>query len=99
MGGKAVGSSELGDAETDARMREFFDKETSILEEIQAIVAERDESFCDVIFPLLYSIVDSNRALSLLASKGAMRTGYVLARVSFETNVNACFILSKGEEA
>ena len=92
-------ANDLGDPETVARLRVFFAKEAKILEEIQTLVAERDEAFCDVLFPLLYSIADSNRALSLLAERGAMRSSYVVARVSFETIVNACFILAKGEAA
>jgi hypothetical protein len=91
--------ADLGNPIVATRLREFFTKECKIVEAVQATVAERDEPFCDVLFPLLYSVVDSNRALSLLVSQGAMRSAYVVARVSFETIVNACFILTKGPEA
>jgi hypothetical protein len=92
-------STYLADASVAARLATFFAEENRLLEEIQAHVADRTEGFWDVIFPLLYSISDSNRALLLLATHQAMRGAYVMARVSFETIVNTCFILCEGEGA
>jgi hypothetical protein len=89
----------LGDPTTVARLTEFFSKESSILNEVQAPVAEDTGKLCDVVFPLLYAIADSNQALMLLASQGAVRGSYVMARASFEAIVNTAFILSEGDLA
>jgi hypothetical protein len=92
-------SSYLGDPAAAARLAVFFAQENSLLEEIQGKVAERHEAFWGVIFPLLYSISDSNRAFHLLATHQAMRGAYVMARMSFEAIVNTCFIMSEGNAA
>jgi hypothetical protein len=90
-------SSYLAEPSVAARLAVFFAEENRLLEEIQARVAEWTEA--GVIFPLLYAIADSNRAFHLLATHQAMRGAYVIARVSFETIVNACFIMCEGEAA
>lgn len=52
-----------------------------------------------VVIPLLYSVVDTSSSLSLLAQAGKVRDSFVLSRTAFETIVNVCFILAKGDFA
>lgn len=89
----------LGDPATVARLTEFFSKENSILSEVQTRVAEDTGQLCDVVFPLLYAIADSNQAFMLLANQGVVRGSYVMARASLEGIVNTAFILCEGDAA
>jgi hypothetical protein len=69
------GASYPADPSVAARLAAFFAEENRLLEEVQAHVAERTEAFWGVIFPLLYSISDSNRAFHLLAPHTLVQLG------------------------
>jgi hypothetical protein len=49
-------------------------------------------------FPMLDAIEESTGSLLELVRTRRIRDCYVIARVIFETSVNACFLLAAGEE-
>lgn len=72
----------------------YFDGVTLLLAELIAKVQIADASRVGVLFPLLDSIQESTSSLELLARRQALRDAYVVARVIYETAVNACFVLT-----
>lgn len=51
----------------------------------------------DVLFPFLDSIAESVGTLRTLVNQLKLRDAYVIARVVYETSVNACFLLTNPE--
>jgi hypothetical protein len=91
--------SEFGSVDATHRLRLFFDKQASLVEQSRSRLMPETEPVWVSIIPLLYSIKDSCDSISLLAERGKIRDCFVLARTVFETIVNACFISAKGDAA
>lgn len=68
-----------------------------LLEETVSKVEERKPNEVGVLYPLLDSIAESTESLRTLIKHLKLRDSYVIARVIFETSVNACFLLTDPE--
>lgn len=76
---------------------EWFDSVEEILKGTVAKVRENEGHEIGVLYPLLDSISESAESLRTLASSLKLRDSYVIARVIYETSVNACFLLTNPE--
>lgn len=94
-----MNDSKFGSIEATHNLWLFFNKELDVFKKVRQISLNEDNGLWSVLIPLIYAIEDSSESLSLLANKGKTRDCFVIARVIFETIVNACFICAQGEEA
>ena len=70
-----------------------------LLEEAYCIPIDQKDERWQVIKPLIYSVIDSLKTVTLLTRYRRLRDLYVISRVIVETSINACFVFAKGEEA
>jgi len=92
-------ASEFGSLETLHRLWSFFRNQAMLLEEVQSLVTGRRDPIWLTVSALLHAATDTNKSIALLAREEKMRDTYVLARTSYETMLNACFMMAEGEEA
>jgi hypothetical protein len=88
--------AEFGSVETTHYLWKFFTAQAELFEQAYKISYESTEEHWGVILPLAYSAVDTCGSIAQLAQHGKMRDCFVLSRTAFETLVNICFILAKG---
>lgn len=92
--------SEFGSIEVTHRLWQFFITQTDLFEKAYKSAYEQlTGEVWGVILPLGYSAVDTCGSIASLAQHGKTRDCFVLSRTVFETLVNICFILAKGESA
>lgn len=91
-------AGEFGSRETFHRLWTFFRTQAMLLEEVQTLLKSSEDPVALTVLTLLYAAADTNKSIALLAKEEKMRDTYVLARTSYETMLNACFILTEGEE-
>ena len=72
----------------------WFGSIEKLLEATVSKVKECKPEKVGVLYPLLDSIAESSESLRTLAKLLKLRDSYVIARVIFETSVNACFLLT-----
>lgn len=94
-----VETNDFGSSQTMDRLREFFRGQAELLVSVQPLIRERQDPIWRAVSPLLYSINDTNKSLLWLTHEGKLRDVYILSRTVFETIVNGCFILARGNEA
>lgn len=75
----------------------WFDSIEKLLEETVAKVQKNETNEVGVLYPLLDSIAESVDSLRTLVNRLKLRDSYVIARVIYETSVNACFLLTNPE--
>jgi hypothetical protein len=92
-------AGEFGSRETLHRLWTFFRNQAVLLEEVQSLMKGSEDPVALTVLTLLYAATDTNKSIALLAREEKMRDTYVLARTSYETMLNACFILTEGEKA
>ena len=92
-------SDDFGSLQTLHRLWEFFRGQAMRLENVQSLIKKRQDPIWLTILPLLYSVTDTNKSILLLAREGKLRDTYILSRTAYETILNACFIITEGEEA
>lgn len=73
---------------------QFFDDISISLVRLINSTKEADSGKIGVLYPFLDSIKESSVSLSLLLRSHALRDSYVIARVIYETSINACFLLT-----
>lgn len=72
--------------------------ERSVLSELIDAYRTRDERHLSTAYPLLDAVADSTLTLEDLCASLKLRDAYIIARAIYETAVNACFIVTGGEE-
>ena len=92
-------AGEFGSLETLHRLWAFFRNQAMLLEEVQSLIKGRKDSIWLTILALLHAATDTNKAIALLAREEKMRDTYVLSRTSYETMLNACYMMAEGDEA
>lgn len=73
---------------------EYFDEVNNLLVQLIGPAREADSAKIGVLYPFLDSIKESSVSLALLVRRQALRDSYVIARVIYETAINACFLLT-----
>jgi len=73
----------------------FFGSIVGLLRETIEKVRAADTTDTGSLFPWLDSVAESTASLELLAREQALRDAYVIARVIYETALNACFVLTE----
>jgi len=91
--------SEFGSITATERLSNFFSAQLNLVARLRDLSRVRTEHRWCVIYPLLYSIVDSGDSFRNLARNEKVRDCYVLGRVLYETLVNALFMLAQGYSA
>lgn len=76
----------------------FFDVADKLLADVISRTKATDSSRVGVLYPFLDSVQESASSLRILATRQALRDSYVIARVIYETAINACFLLTKPVE-
>lgn len=66
-----------------------------MLVEVKAQSSESESKGVRVLYPFLDSVVESTETLRLLVKQKLLRDSYVIARVIYESSVNACFLLTE----
>jgi hypothetical protein len=92
-----MGSDTRDDAESGHRQWpewSWLDSLDGLLLACLSTAQERQSDDVGVLYPFLDSITDSVRSLRTLAFGLNLRDSYVIARVIYETSVNACFLLT-----
>jgi len=92
-------SDEFGSADATNRLWIFYKNQIDLLRQTYKIYPEKLTEVGRVIYPLIYSAIDTSESILFLAQRGKVRDCYFLARTAFETIVNISFICAKGEEA
>lgn len=77
----------------------FIRAELSLLEELTSEFRTQTARHLSTVYPMLDAACGSTATLISLAEPHNIRDGYVIARVVYETLVNCCFIVSKGDDA
>jgi len=95
--GKGDNSGQFSSLETLHRLWSFFRDQAILLEKVQSRTWEKGSSVLLTVSALLHAATDTNKSIALLAREEKMRDVFVLARTSYETMLNACFILAEGE--
>lgn len=90
---------DFGSVDATDRLWGFFKKQIDLLKLAYKSYPEKRTEISQVIYPLLYSAIDTSESILFLSEKGKFRDCYILARTAFETIVNICFICAKGEVA
>lgn len=75
----------------------WFDSVAELLDETVSKAQEHKASEVGVLYPLLDAIADSTESLRTLCKHLKLRDCYVIARVIYETSVNACFLVTNPE--
>lgn len=75
----------------------WFDSIEKLLGDILSKVQDSKSDELGAVLPFLDSIVDSAGSLRGLIMQLKLRDSYVIARVIYETSVNACFLLTNPE--
>lgn len=75
----------------------WFGSVEELLNGTEAKVQEYDGNEVGVLYPLLDAIAESVESLRNLVNSLKLRDAYVIARVIYETSVNACFLLTNPE--
>lgn len=75
----------------------WFDSVEELLKGTVTKVQEYEGNEVGVLYPLLDSITESVESLRTLVNSLKLRDSYVIARVIYETSVNACFLLTNPE--
>lgn len=73
---------------------QFLDAVTELLVALIAEVQSAPSSTYGLLYPFLDSIEESTRTLRVLANQLLLRDSYVIARVIYETAINASFLLT-----
>ena len=73
---------------------QFLDAMTELLVALAAEVQSAPSSPYGLLYPFLDSIEESTRTLRVLANQLLLRDSYVIARVIYETAINASFLLT-----
>jgi hypothetical protein len=73
----------------------FFDAVDELLADVISRTRAADSSRVGVLYPFLDSVQESVSSLRILVTRQALRDSYVIARVIYETAINACFLLTK----
>ncbi len=89
----------FGSVEVTRKLDLFFWAQAGLVAKLRDSSRSREESRWAVIYPLLYTFLDTAGSFKLLAQQGKVRDCYVLARVMFEILVNALYIAAKGDLA
>lgn len=76
----------------------WFDSIDKLLGETLSNVQERNSSEVGTLYPFLDAIAESLATFRTLVNQLKLRDAYVIARVIYETSVNACFLLTDPEE-
>ena len=76
---------------------EWFDSLDRLLGETRSKAQESESEHLGALFPFLDAIDDSLGSLRILVHELKLRDAYVIARVVYETSVNACFLLTEPE--
>jgi hypothetical protein len=76
----------------------LIDQEYELLKPIMQATRTSKVDHLTILFPLLGAIAESTATLRELVRRYAIRDAYVVARVIYETAINACFILTNGSE-
>jgi len=76
---------------------QWFETVESILEEVLSKVQESESTGTGMLYPFLDSVVESVDSLRMLVNGLKLRDSYVIARVIYETSLNACFLLTNPE--
>lgn len=76
----------------------FFDAVEKILVEVISRTKVAESTRVGLLFPFLDSVQESASSLRLLVTQQALRDSYVIARVIYETAINACFLLTNPVE-
>lgn len=72
----------------------WFEAVANLINEILPKIQDRNYDEVGSIYPLIDSVIESTDTLRTLVKNYKLRDSYVIARVIFETSVNACFILT-----
>lgn len=72
----------------------LLDSQIDLIKRVQIAARKPSSPDLDLLFPLLDSIDESTSTVQLLVRRFAIRDAYVIARVVYETSINACFILT-----
>lgn len=72
----------------------YFNEVSNLLEQLISSAREADSAKVGMLFPFLDSVRDSSVSLAVLVRRQALRDSYVIARVIYETAINACFLLT-----
>lgn len=72
----------------------FFDTVTELLADIISKSNAADSSKVGMLYAFLDSVRESASSLRTLVMRQALRDSYVIARVIYETSINACFLLT-----
>ncbi|WP_232419871.1 DUF5677 domain-containing protein [Methyloversatilis discipulorum] len=72
----------------------FFNTVNALLADVVAKTREADSHRVGALYPFLDSVRESATSLQFLVIRQALRDSYVIARVIYETAVNACFLLT-----
>lgn len=75
----------------------WFDSMENLLGETLSKVQEYKSDEVGALYPFLDSIAESAGSLRTLVNQLKLRDSYVIARVIYETSVNACFLLTDPE--
>lgn len=73
----------------------WFDSIDQLLGEILSNAQEGNSNEAGALYPFLDSIAESVGSLRTLVNQLKLRDSYVIARVIYETSVNACFLLTE----
>lgn len=76
----------------------WFNSISGLVEQIQVKSKDADVRGTEVLYPFLDSVIDSLSSFQFLVRRLALRDAYVIARVIYETSVNACFLLTEPEK-
>lgn len=72
----------------------YFEEVAASLLELTPLTQAADPDLHGVLYPFLDSINESAETFQLLVSQRALRDSYVIARVIYETAINACFLVT-----
>ena len=74
---------------------QFHDAICKALAEIESRAQRASSTQVGMVYPFLDSVQESMDSLGILVRRQALRDGYVIARVIYETAINACFLLTE----
>jgi Family of unknown function (DUF5677) len=90
-------SGAFGSIENTHRIWLSFQSQRELLAQAYQKAFKCPEVRWQVVLPLTFSVLDTCESIAGLAQRGKMIYFYVLSRTVFETIVNICFILAKGD--
>lgn len=76
---------------------QWFETVEKILDDVLSEAQQSQSAGTGMLYPFLDSVAESVDSLRILINQLKLRDSYVIARVIYETSLNACFLLTDSE--